>query len=270
MKRLFAALPLLLLAILLVKCNAEKKKMKQMTGIYRMTSQNFKSDNYDTTITTGRQLKIFSGEYMMYTRYNPVDSASSFGIGTYNTEKDTITENITFTASDSITNATPRTYSLIIKKTDNGYIQIIPKIQDASGQIFELTEEYTEESKGDKTPLEGIWHLTKRYLLHGSDTTMLPAWNQYKVYMNNHFMWGNAYEDQNGRKQTSIGFGLVTPVSDGKIKETGTASSLREVEGHEFTIGYTMNGKNEYTQAITNNDGTVSVEVYERLNKITM
>lgn len=268
MKRLFAVLSVLSLAILLVNCkNAEQKKRDQMAGIYRMVSQSFKGESMDTTITTGQQLKIFSGEYMMYTRYNPVDSASAFGIGTYKADKDTVTEHIMFSAFDSVTNATPRTYSLIIKKTDSGYVQIIPKIEDVNGNMLELTEEYAEEEPGEKTPLEGIWHLKKRYTINGTDTTMLPAWNQYKAYQNNHFLWGNAMEDSTGRIQTAVGFGHATVAGEGMIKESGTASTLEEVAGHDFDIKYTMDGKDKFTQRITNDDGSISVEVYERLNK---
>ncbi|HPG12745.1 MAG TPA: hypothetical protein PLU37_14525 [Chitinophagaceae bacterium] len=268
MKRLFAVLSVLSLAILLVNCkSAEQKKRDQMAGIYRMMYQSFKGESLDTTITTGQQLKIFSGEYMMYTRFNPVDSSSSFGIGTYNTEKDTVTEHIMFTAADSVTNATTRTYSLIIKKTDSGYIQVIPRIEGNNGDVLELTEEYNEEDPGEETPLEGIWHLKKRYTINGTDTTMLPAWNQYKAYQNNHFLWGNAIEDSTGRIRTAIGFGHATVTGDGMIKESGIASSLKEVAGNDFDIKYTMDGKDKFTQHIANDDGSISVEVYERLNK---
>jgi hypothetical protein len=68
----------------------------------------------------------------------PPDSVGSFGIGSYDYIRYRL--GIYYLTSDSTSSLNPGTYKLFIKKTDKGYIQIIPNIM-SEGQC-ELTEEY--------------------------------------------------------------------------------------------------------------------------------
>ena len=74
-----------------VACNrASKTNNMNMPGAYKMLSQAVKTSKLDTTYTSLNQLKIFTDDYMMYAYFNPHDSTSGFGIGTYSINKDTI------------------------------------------------------------------------------------------------------------------------------------------------------------------------------------
>ncbi len=68
---------------------------------------------------------------MMYANINPADSLSGFGIGTYNSSKDGLVENIFYNASDSSKNETPGSFKLMIEKTALGYKQIINNMMGA-------------------------------------------------------------------------------------------------------------------------------------------
>lgn len=268
MKKFILGVLALSFVILNYNCSGYGKKSGvSIKGVYRMLTLNMQGENLDTTITTREQLKIFTGDFLMYSNYNPVDSSSSFGIGEYTIEADTITENILFTAVDSSRNTNPGTYSLIIKKTPKGYIQIIPKIVTEQGLVYQLTEEYIATGSTEKSPLDGAWMLVSRYTVNGNDTLVLPAYHQYKVYHGGQFMWGNSYDDSTGKKHTGIGFGDFYKTGKNKIKEYGKTSTFSNVRGHDFDITYNLKGKDRYEQIIINEDNTISGEIYERMKK---
>ncbi len=134
---------LAILMILIVGCkNSEKNDALQIMGAYKMSSQSVKSDSTDTTYSNGDQLKIYTSDYMMYANVNSPDSLSGFGIGSYSIEKDTVTENVIYSAYDTSSSVTPETYKLLIKKSDKGYEQLISGMQSSTGEKFDLKEEY--------------------------------------------------------------------------------------------------------------------------------
>jgi hypothetical protein len=119
----------LIVAVILViaGCNTSDKNVS-MPGAYKMLSQNIKYEKVDTTYKTTQQMKIYTEDYMMYTNVNSLDTISSFGIGTYTIDKDTVTENVIYTASDTTATTNPGKYKLIIDKSTNGFVQVIPDI----------------------------------------------------------------------------------------------------------------------------------------------
>jgi len=52
-----------------------------------------------------------------------------------------------------------------------------------------------------------------------------------------------------------------------KVKESMTASTYSDVRGHSFDIDISMNGKDEFTQTMTDADGSKGVEIYTRMKK---
>jgi len=260
MKRFFA-----FALVAVIACNNEKKTSISMPGAYNMLSQSVKSAKRDTTYTTLRQLKIFTDDYMMYANVNPSDSASSFGIGTYSTDKDTVIENVIFGASDSSKNDKLRNFKLVIEKTDTGYKQIIPEIE-SRGQKFKLTEEYNSVGATAKTPLDGAWKLVKYYIINGKDTTNMEM-IQFKTYYAGHFIFGHSYTDSAHKTHTGIGFGTFEMNGSNKVKESPVASTYSAVSGQNFDIDIELNGNDGFKQTIINKDGSKLVEVYERLKK---
>jgi hypothetical protein len=253
------------LLMLLIGCKGKNNTENiNMPGAYKMLSQNLKNDKRDTTYTSTQQLKIFTGDYMMYVNTNPADSISSFGIGAYVMDKDTVVEKIIYTSADTTANETLRDFSLQVAKTKKGYKQIIPEI--ASGdQTYKLTEEYESVGTAAATALDGAWKLEKHYLIKGTDTTVQKV-KQYKTYYSGHCVWGNTFKDSLNKTHTGIGFGKFE-MTGNKVKESMSASTYSGVRGHDFDIDIELNGSDGFTQTIKNTDGTKSVEVYTRLKR---
>jgi hypothetical protein len=255
-------LPILML--LIISCNtAEKKINPNMPGAYKMKYQRLKNDKTDTTYKSLDQLKIFTENYIMYANINSPDSVSSFGIGTYTYEKDTVLEHIIYSASDTTKNESLRTFSLHIKKTPAGYIQIIPNILSA-GKNYELTEEYDAVGKEIKSPIDGAWRQVNRYTIIGNDTTTSRV-VQFKIYYMGHCIWANTGTDSLNISHTGIGLGTFEMSGTNKLKESMSASTYSTVRGHDFDIDIAMNGTDSFTQTITNPDGSKNIEVYMRL-----
>lgn len=256
---------LIFAAILVITgCSTSDKKNVSMPGAYKMLSQNIQYDKIDTTYKTTLQMKIYTEDYMMYTSVNSLDTISSFGIGTYSVNKDTVTENVIYSASDTTASENPGKYHLIIEKTGNGYKQIIPDIL-TQGRHIKLTEEYEKAGKPVTSALDGAWKLTKSYSIKGQDTTENKI-TQYKTYYAGIVVWGSTSADSLNKLHTGTGYGAFE-MTGNKVKEFMIASTFHQVRGHNFDIDIQMNGKDGFKQTITNTDGTKSVEVYERLKK---
>lgn len=236
----------------------------KMPGAYQMKSVTVKSNQFDTSYTDVNQLKIYTGNYMMYANINAPDSVSSFGIGTYVAKQNSLTEHVIYSAGDATENIQPASFDLAIKKSGNGYSQFIEGMQDNSGQKFDLTEVYESEGTTAKTPLDGAWKLSKSYLINGADTTVNTV-TQYKTYYAGNCIWGHTWKDSTNKIHTGIGFGKFSMPAPNKVKESMTASTYSEVRGHDFTIDVAMIGKDGFKQTMTHADGTKSVEIYERL-----
>jgi len=258
MKNVFA-----ILLLFIIGCKGTDKNIS-MPGAYKMLSQSAKSDKTDTTYTSRQQMKIFTEDYMMYANVNPSDSSSSFGVGSYTMNGDTLTENVIYSSSDSTSNDSLRNFTLIINKTGKGYEQVIPDMQ-FNGQSWKWTEDYESAGTDSKTAVDGVWKLVRRYLVKGKDTTNTNQ-VQYKTYYAGGVIWGNTWTDSLNKMHTGIGFGKFT-MTGNKIKESMINSTYSMVTGHDFDVDTEMKGTDGFTQKITDPDGTISVEVYERLKK---
>jgi len=259
MKLLFATTLLFLIA-----CNnGEKKETVIMPGAYMIISQSLKSSTIDTTYHELQQLKIYTGEYMMYANFFARDSISSFGIGSYSAIKDTVTENVIYNASDSVKNDSARSYKLLIVKRDYGYKQVIPDMQ-SQGQKIILTEEYTSVGTAAKSSLDGVWKELKTFYVKGKDTTKYNT-TQFKAYYGGYYIWGHTFSDSLKRNHTGMGFGKFAITGDNKLTESCITSSYYQVRGQDIKIDLEMNGNDEYKQTINYPSGDKSIEIYQRL-----
>jgi hypothetical protein len=255
-----------LLAVAGCTNNPEKTELMSMPGAYNMLSQTTNDGKKDTTFTTLKQLKIYTDTHMMYVQTNPADSVSAFGIGTYTAKGDTVTENIIYNASDTSANPNPQSFTLIITKTDKGYKQVIPEIQTRNGRKTKLTEEYETSGNDIKSALDGAWKETKAYTIKGKDSVANKT-IQYKTYFHGHFIFGHTYLDSNNIVHTGMGYGIFEMPATNKVNEHVLASTYSQLRGKSFDIDIEMNGTDEFKQTITNDDGTKSVEIYQRLKK---
>jgi hypothetical protein len=250
--------------LFLIACNnAEKKETVIMPGAYMMITQAVKSSTIDTTYHTLQQLKIYTGEYMMYANFYARDSTSSFGIGSYDAEKDTVTEQVIYKAADTMKNDSPSSYKLLIVKTDSGYRQVIND-RESQGQKIILTEEYKSVGTPIITPLDGVWKELKTYYVKGKDTTKYNT-TQFKAYFGSHYIWGNTYSDTARKNHTGMGFGKFKMNGTNKLKESCITSSYYQVRGQDIDIDLEMNGNDEFKQTINYKNGGKSIEIYQRL-----
>lgn len=252
------------LLLLIIGCKGKDKEIK-MQGAYKMLSQNIKNEKRDTTYTSTQQLKIFTDDYMMYVNTNPADSVSSFGIGSYTMNKDTVVENVFYTSTDTTANETLRNFSLEIDKKKKGFKQYIPEIT-MGDEKYKLTEEYETVGNDATSALDGAWKLVTRYQIKGSDTTYVENTKQFKTYYSGYCVWGNTWKDSLNKTHTGISFGKFE-MNGNKVKESMSASTYSSVRGHDFDIDIQLNGNDGFTQTITDADGTKNIEVYTKLKK---
>ena len=254
--------------LLIVACKSNDKKGNSgMSGVYKMVSQRVSNDSTDTTYTNLQQLKIFTDDYMIYANFNPSDSVSGFGIGTYITKEDTVIEDVFYNASDTTYTNDPGKFTLIIEKTPKGYNQVIPSIE-VDGLNYKLTENY--ETSGDEktTSIDGAWRQVKNYFIDGDDTTTNTP-TQYKVYHKGYIIWGHVVPDSMHVNHAGIGFGKFEMPANNKVKESMMVSTYYNVRGNDFDLDIDMTGPDQYTQTIHNADGTKTVEIYMRLRKLS-
>lgn len=254
-----------LIIFTVISCTSNVKETPNMPGAYFMISQTINDGKKDTRYTDLKQLKIYTDSFMMYTQVNPSDSVSSFGVGFYTSDTGVVTEYVKYTSSDTTFNATPRTYTLNITKTPDGYTQVIPDISIDS-QKTKLTEEYQSVGTNQKSPLDGVWKETNSYIVKGKDTTKNTR-TQYKAFYAGYFMYGHTVKDSANRNFTGIGFGTFEMDGDNKMKEIDLNSTYSIAVGQSFMIDIELNGANNYKQTIVSADGSKSVEYYERLKK---
>ncbi len=249
-----------------ISCNNEpEKEALALSGAYSMLSQSVKGEKIDTSYSDLKQLKIFTGDQMMYANINPADSVSSFGVGTYSSSMDTITETVFYNASDSSASDSVQSFHLTIEKTAKGYKQIIPEMGTGTQKI-KLTEEYEAIGTKATSPLDGLWKMTKGYSVKGTDTSKGDGM-QYKMYNAGHFMFGNTWTDSTKKLHTGIGFGTFTMEGTTKVKESVTASTYFDIRGQSFDIEIEMTGTDEFKQTLTYKDGSKGIEFYQRVKK---
>lgn len=235
-----------------------------MPGTYLMVSQIINDGAKDTKLTELKQLKIYTDNLFMYTQVNPQDSVSTFGVGSYTTDKGNVIEDVIYSSRDTAV-ATPKTYTLAISKTPDGYQQVIPEIL-VNGEKNKLTEEYNAVGTGAKTPLDGVWKEVRSFNIIKGDTVLNDR-TQYKSFYAGYFMFGQTVRDTTGKLHTGIGFGTFKMDNDKQVTETDLNSTYAIIAGNTFNVAIEMDGDDKYKQTIHNADGSIGVEFYERLKK---
>lgn len=254
------------LLLVLASCtNQQKTDSLNMPGAYKMLSQSVKGGKTDTSYTDIQQQKMYSDDYMMYASFKPADSACSFGIGTYTSNKDTLTEHVFYNAADSSQSEKPHHYKLLIEKTANGYKQVIPEIE-SNGIKFVLTETYETVTTAVTSPLDGTWKLEKQLYIKGKDTVVNKV-TQFKMYHAGHFIWGHTWADSTNKLHTGVGYGTFVLTGTDKLKETVAVSTYYDVRGKEVAVDVMLSGSDAFAQTIMNPDSSKQVETYSRLKK---
>jgi hypothetical protein len=249
-------------AITVLGCTS--KETREMPGAYNMVSQSLHDGKKDSVIVGVKQLKIYTPDYMMYTRFG-VDSISSFGIATYGIVEGSIKENLFYSSVDSTEDVTNPLFHLDIESTSDGYKQVITGLE-AQGKKYTLTEEYKSVGELKTSPLDGAWEIVKSYSITGQDTTTNDI-KEYKTYFAGHVMFGLNYLDSLKLMHTAIGYGGFVMQGDNKVKETFEVSTFPFMRGASFDVDIEFEGSDRFKQTITEASSRKNCEVWERLIK---
>ena len=253
-------------ALALISCNSSSDSSSpEMPGVYSMQSQTIDDGTDKTILKDLNQLKIYTEKYFMYVQADRGNSIYSFGLGSYSVDDSGyVIEKAIYSASDSTFNSEPRTYKLDITTNFDGYRQFIPDIT-IGGQKSTLTEVYTKSGTKTATPLDGVWKEINFYVVNGTDTTSHER-TQFKAFYNGYFMYGQYFaDDSTGKYRTGMGYGSFKMENDTEIMETDLNSSYNIVPGQVYTITIKMMDENSYKQTLLQQDGTMHIEVYQRL-----
>lgn len=233
-----------------------------MVGAWQMTKQ-IANDGKKDTLLKQQQLKIYTHGYMMYASPRSTDSFGEYGIATYRVKGDKVTENIFYTSSAG---EVQDSALLKITRLNNGYRQVID-YSDQNGTLL-LIEDYKKVGKPDKTALDGAWKQVKNTFISSSgDTTHRAGVTQFKVYQSGYFIWANPSKDPASNNfVTAYGYGTFKMTGENKCVETNINSTYHDLVGRPVIIEIKIINENAYKQTITNQDGSKSIEVYERLN----
>ncbi|MCF8406387.1 MAG: hypothetical protein K9G06_00800 [Chitinophagaceae bacterium] len=262
MKKILYALTAIVL--LTTACSAPKTEETQ-AGVYKMEKAITNDGTKDTVENSPNQVKIYTATHYVFAKLNG-DSTVSFGVGSYKKEGNTITETNVYSGggSDSAAN-----FTLNLTKTETGYVQDIAALV-MNGLTYKLNETYSKVAAGAASELDGLWKLSARMSIAGTDTTdVLAKYSsvQYKVFQDGHFIWVNrsATDSTKTAFQNSFGYGTFT-FADGVSTEVPSTSSYASIVGMTIKVKITLTGKNEYTQEIVDEVAkTTSIEKYTRL-----
>ena len=251
-----------LLSCMMWGCEKKKKTIAQ-AGVYELQKQMVSGGGHDTVYKRS-QMKIYTGGHFMYSSMSP-DSSVGFGVGSYAADTgSTITERNIY-SSKSLDSA--MTFKVTLTRQDSsGYSQIIPAFAIIKGVNYDLKEDYKRLPAGDTSVMDGLWKLDKTYWVKGKDTVKQKA-NQYKMFWGGHFMFVHRYPvDSTGTKfKNGFGYGDFS-YKDDMLNEEEQMTSHPQLLHRKFAIQIKLNGKDEYSQVITDDKtNEQTVEIYKRI-----
>lgn len=265
MKHLFSPglIVISLLCYTYTQAQQTTKESNTMQGAYSMLRQ-IENNGTNDSMMKNEQFKIYTDRYMMYASPRPEDSLAIYGIGTYKVQNGKVMEYVFYS---SIAGAHNDTFELDIRKTPDGYSQIIVFPGD-QGRNIVLTEDYKNVSKTVTSPLDGAWKQTKRMYITKDGRTMTEApITQFKVFQSGHFIWANTMTDSATQKPISaFGYGAFEMDGNNKAIETNSNSTYKtDLIDRPVTLQLKFTGKDAYRQTIVADNGEQMIEEYERL-----
>jgi len=233
-----------------------------MTGVYKLEKQWISGGGNDSAYQK-TQIKIYTAHQFIYAGMT-ADSAVGFGVGNYKPDSgNRIIENEFYS---SYRLDTSRAFKVVVTLTNKGFTQKIPAIATLKGVKYDLMEDYSKTPSGDSTKLDGLWKMTKSYLVSGKDTTKKEV-TQYKIFQGGQFLFAGRYlvDKTSGKFRNNFGYGTFNLRGDDLVEENTIASDASALT-HKFTIKIAFSGDNQYTQAIIDTkNNQQSIETYVRV-----
>ncbi len=241
----------------------KKTERVSQAGVYKLEKQTVSGGGKDS-IYHRSQYKIYTDRFFMYSSMAP-DSSVGFGTGAYNLDSgNRITERNIYSSGylDS-----SKSFNLTVKRSDSGYMQMIPSLAIIKGVKYDLTENYSKvQLAPDTSILDGLWKLYKTYWVKGKDTTKQDE-TQFKIFWGGHFMFVHRYPQDQAATKFKNGFGYGTfSFKRDTLTEEDEMSSHSVLVGRKFAIKITLNTKDEYQQVINDTKaGVITTEIYRRV-----
>ena len=188
----------------------------------------------------------------------------SFGVGNYKPDSGNRVIEKEFYSSYRLD--TSRAFKVDITKTDTGFTQKIPAIATIKGVKYDLMEQYSKSPSGDTTKLDGLWKMSKSYLVTGKDTVKKEV-TQYKIFQGGQFLFAGRYlVDKSANKfKNNFGYGSFSLKGDDLVEENTIASDASALK-RKFNIKVAFSGDSEYTQVISDaKNNQQSIETYVRI-----
>ena len=243
----------------LIACTSTSKDAS-ITGVYNLDKQVIKTDGKDSAMN-GSQIKMYTATNFLWANLG-ADSTVNFGFGSYVVKGDSITRTSIY-SSRILDTTNVLTYSF--KTTEKGYSQIVTN-KNAAGKESQMVEDYT--TLAANTPassdLEGAWKQVNTTVIDKKDTLNFTN-IQYKVFQNGYFMFVRRYATDSTQKTFKCGFGTGKyTYNNGNLEEASDLTSSQKYKGVKFKIAVKFNGKDEYSQSISDSTRTY-IETYSRV-----
>ena len=242
-----------------------KNQMPDLPGAYHMFSNTISNGITDSVASDMNQSKIYTENHFIYAATH--DSIASFAVGTYSKEGTRLTEQVLFSASDTSI-FQPANYLFDIKKTPQGYSQILKNTGTLQGKLPETVENYKHIGNKAKCPMDGAWKVWQSYLVHNKDTTWDKAFPNFKLCYDGYIIWGAVSLNPSIMKhQTYMGVSSFT-MEGNKGKELCINSNYYQNKGKTFNMDIEFRNSNEFKQTIVDSlSGIRYVEIFQRLNR---
>jgi hypothetical protein len=261
MKKIVIYAASFILSCMILGCSKTKKAESQ-AGVYKLDKQMASGGGKDTTYRR-TQIKIYTDRYFIYAGMAP-DSSVGFGVGNYKLDTGNKVTESNIYSSGNLDSA--KTFNLLLTRTDSGYTQIIPDLAEVKGVKYKLTENYSRLPSTDTSVLDGVWKLDKTFTVKGKDTVKEDE-TQYKAFWGGHFMFIHRYPLDAKETMFKNGFGYGDfSLKNDTLNEEDQLSSHAVLLHRKFAIRITFNGKDEYSQVISDaKNNQQSIEIYRRL-----
>ena len=181
MKRIFVVF---LFSIFLYACGRNLDAASDTpAGVYKLKNSFSTDSSKQEDIVSPARYKVYTpSNYFIVSVRN--DSSFWFGFGSYKKINDTIIEHSMFNSDNTDTG---KDVKLTVKRTEAGFIQDIPTLND--GDLpYSSHEQYDSISiKGPSSGIDGLWEHLRSMVINGQDTLFTKS-TEYLVFQSGHYL----------------------------------------------------------------------------------
>ena len=251
-----------LLSCLLSGC--KKVQRLSYSGVFKLEKQTISDGNKDTTWIR-KQMKVYTDRNYIYGGMAS-DSSIRIGIGSY--ELDSGNRVVEHNIFNSKALDSTQIFVVSVKKTNAGFVAVVPDWGRTKYTTFKLTEEYSKLPLGGSSALDGVWELDEIYRVKGKDTARQHE-TKFKVFWRGHSLFIHRYSVAPVGDQYKDGFGYGTfSLKNNILCESEKMASQINRVNRSFNTRVTFSGPDKFLQLFTV-PGTheQTTELYKRIRQ---